>query len=191
MESMRPVPDVAALPADLQTSATEWNRAADALTSRLLAVGRSYAELTYEEARSELNALLIERGRLSRRYQRALPGREYERTAGGFRFSASHRVWWDGLMRTFLAIELEHEHWGEAGQLSAHLVGWVRPDKDSDWWDLEVYCWRRAGLKGRATLAYRCCAPVLRPALEPIWDGVHPFLNRIESVVDRIQGRRK
>jgi hypothetical protein len=162
LSELQPVPDISKLPEPLQRAGREWNQATEELVSDLLALAANAGSLSHEEAREEWLRLQKARYVLSVSFYQevdAFVSKHGTREDINSQVPSTQDEWSNLATHTLLEVSIAHEDWMNAGLMCWGLGG-GGPTHDSVWWDHEVYYLQKAGLRGRAQLAFRSAMPL-------------------------------
>ena len=152
---LRPSLDPALIPEDKRALFKDMIREMDSLSSSLLALTLG----PKTEGTDDDLQLLID--------LRSAPEHIYDKFQVLFLDASStwgiwETSWRKDWSRAWLKVSLDRGFWDDAAWASSILAG-TPPDKESLWWETEIYCRRRLGMKGRREIARRSIQSIFYP----------------------------
>lgn len=168
----RPFPDLSEVPEDLRGEAERLNGIMAENVSELMSIWHSLETRSYKEVYRDTGRLIFGATTILSEQDRF-----GENTSS---ITEAYEAYLQLSERLRLAAAIHFEKWEDAACSCSNLQGgdW-NLEKESIWWQQEIYCWRKAGLRGRAFLALRSSSPVLLPIAYAIENTFEPPLDWI------------
>lgn len=174
-KSLRPFPDIAAVPADKRSEAETWNRKMDELARRLIALVESCRDMPYSDAQQEYTAFYKEASAslddINRDIHRKRPRTPSEEC------SDFYLQWHEAYCRASGQLAADHEEWHDVAReyIALDLPGLEgRVPIDPTNWEYAKYYYMKDGWRGRLRVAAVGC---MRSGFRG-WTEVHQWFGQ-------------
>lgn len=154
---LAPIPDVMDVPEPFRAASWAYNEAVDKAASDMVALAQNAGDMAFWDAYRAYFDIKRDRDAAAEAFAAAIAMIEFRPGMLGKTSRSAPREWLALCDRTMLAIAVSHESWELAAMQCEDLARGRA--YDPEWWDQEVYYLRKAGLRGRAWLAWRTMTP--------------------------------
>lgn len=176
-EKYRVFPDVSSFPGESREAMELWNRHLTNLVSEVAAIVDASGETTYETAEQKWGKIQSEYDKMMTAQGREIRPNTSKKVSLDDPVVAVLANCWKLMTHVHLVLATKHEKWEDAANDCRYMVElecgelWGI-DRNSVWWEREVYYWRKSGSGGRIALAVRSSQPYWMPVTKILYPSL-------------------